>query len=357
MPTSLKKSELKRAYSLLTRSFQSSLKNEAFPYRISPRLERKIVKDHLIQIPALALPAILNSSNLPKQTMKNSKRSSKPALRAKSIRSTPKPDQRSLQRIGATGPWPFDVEFSGADQTHRFSGGSGAGGNPQNFTRGSALRRAVTAPNGYELVVGDFSNIELRLVAYLSKDPGLVQAIEKHVDIYCDFASVFYGHRISKSDKAERHFGKTAILGLGYGMGWAKFIKTVRVQTGQTITEEESKKAVDLYRTRYGGVTRIWERLDEAISLLALNGTHGRQPIGASLEFRYNHIVLPSGLTIKFPNLRWTTYIDEKTGKEEEGWIYDTWQKGHMVYAKLYGGKLLENTSLKDSLGSFAKKP
>ena len=154
-----------------------------------------------------------------------------------------------LAAIGKTGRWPFDVEYSGADQTHRFSGGSGAGGNPQNFTRDSALRDAVEAPQGYSLVVGDFSNIELRIVAYLSKDPGLIQAIEQGVDLYCDFASVFYGRKITKADAKERRFGKCAILGLGYGMGATKFAKTVRLQTGETLTEEQARKAVDLWRS------------------------------------------------------------------------------------------------------------
>ena len=104
-----------------------------------------------------------------------------------------------LAAIGATGRFPVDVEFSGADQTHRYSGGNGSGGNFQNFTRGSALRDAVEAPKGHSLVVGDFSNVELRVVAYLTKDPGLIQAIEQGTDLYCDFASVFYGRKNYKS--------------------------------------------------------------------------------------------------------------------------------------------------------------
>ncbi len=243
-----------------------------------------------------------------------------------------------LGAIGRTGAWPFDVEFSGADQTHRFSGGSGAGGNPQNFTRDSALREAVEAPQGHSLVVGDFSNIELRIVAYLSKDPGLVQAIENGVDLYCDFASVFYGRRITKDDSSERRFGKAAILGLGYGMGATKFGKTVRLQTGQTLSEKDARKAVELYRVRYAGVPRLWERLDENISLMTDTVLIARD-VNLPIWFGHNRVWLPSHLQLRYTNLR-----QVREGRNTE-WVYDVYSKRNLEQRKLYGGKLLENIS------------
>ena len=243
-----------------------------------------------------------------------------------------------MAKIGSMGLWSFDVEFSGADQTHRFSGGSGAGGNPQNFTRNSALRTAVEAPDNYELVVGDFSNIEMRLVAYLSKDPGLIEAIETGKDIYCDFASVFYGRTITKENKDERRFGKTAILGLGYGMGWNKFIRTVRTQTGQTLTEEDSRKAVDIYRTRYAQVPLLWYRLDGLIKILFGEVNPAIMPWNFPVGFAKQMILLPSGLPIRFPNLR----QEQGEGKYVE-WVYDIYKKGKLEKSKLYGGKMLEN--------------
>lgn len=222
-----------------------------------------------------------------------------------------------LAQIGSTGPWSFDVEFSGASQTHRFSGGNGAGGNPQNFTRGSALRKAVCAPEGFKLVVGDFSNIELRLIAYLSKDQGLIQALEQDVDLYCDFASSFYSRKITKEDKLERQFGKTAILGLGYGMGPTKFKKTVRIQTGQIITDEAAKKAVNLYRTKYMQVPKFWKIHQDNLDTI-----------------NYEKILLPSGLKIQYPNLR----------PDGDEWIYDVWKtKSNKETVKIYGGKIVEN--------------
>lgn len=114
----------------------------------------------------------------------------------------------SLIDVGKTGPFPFDIGFSGAKQTHRLSGGSGAGGNPQNFTRGSFLRTAICAPVGYELVVGDFAAVELRLLAWLAREPKLMSKILNDEDIYSDFASLKYGRTITKANKIERQFGK-----------------------------------------------------------------------------------------------------------------------------------------------------
>lgn len=242
-----------------------------------------------------------------------------------------------LAKLGCTGLWPFDVEFSGANQTHRFSGGKGAGGNPQNFTRGSALRQAVRAPVGYRLIVGDFSNIELRLVAYLSKDPGLMEAIERDIDLYCDFASTFYGRVITKKDELERRFGKCAILGLGYGMGAKKFMRTVRLQTGQTISEADADRAVDIYRSRYTRVPQLWYMLNSSISLMKDDQKH--LMIGLPVTFEREAMVLPSGLVMRYPNLR------QEEGEMGPEWIYDIWEKGHLARRKLYGGKLLENIS------------
>lgn len=242
-----------------------------------------------------------------------------------------------LAKIGATGKWSFDVEFSGANQTHRFSGGKGAGGNPQNFTRGSSLRKAVEAPAGYKLIVGDFSNIELRLVAYLSKDPGLIDAIENGIDLYCDFASVFYGRVITKKDELERRFGKCAILGLGYGMGAKKFKRTVRLQTGQDISDEEAQRAVDLYRERYTRVPQTWYTLNSYIPLLARD--EEGLFIGMPIRYKKEALILPDGLEMQYPNLH------QEEGDQGPEWIYNIWDKNQLVRRKLYGGKVLENIS------------
>jgi DNA polymerase len=240
-----------------------------------------------------------------------------------------------LAALGKTGAWPFDVEFSGADQTHRFSGGSGAGGNPQNFTRDSALREAVEAPQGHSLVVGDFDKVECRMVAYLSRDPGLIAAIEG--DAYSAFASNYYGRKITKEDKQERRFGKEAILGLGYGMGWRKFKDRVKLKTGKDVSEDDAKRGVNLYREMYNKVPALWEFLNGIIPNIA-TGKAAIWPLPGKIGYQF--VELPSGLKMRYPNLR-----PEKGQRGNIEWVYDVWKKGNLEKAKLYGGKLLENIS------------
>lgn len=235
----------------------------------------------------------------------------------------------NLVKLADTGPWPFDVEFSGATQTHRYSGGSGAGGNPQNFIVDSVLREAIEAPPGYLLVVGDFSQIEARLVAYLSKDRAFIAALEG--DPYCDFATSFYGRPITKADKRERKFGKTAILGLGYNMGAKKFKQSVFLQTGEIILDKEAKRAVNLFRAKYYQVPQLWNRFDNQIGELQRHGWGVPTKNGLVKPCT---IKLPSGLYIQYPNLR----------MEKDEWVYDIREKkAGITQKKLYGGKILEN--------------
>lgn len=239
----------------------------------------------------------------------------------------------SLLSVAKTGTFPFDVGFSGAVQTHRYSGGSGAGGNPQNFTRQSFLRDAICAPRGHSLVVGDFAAIELRLLAWLAKEPKLMGKIINNEDIYCDFASLKYGRRITKSDKIERQFGKCSILGLGYNMGSKKFRFTVKTQTGMDISEEEAWKTVSLYRDTYFNVPKLWEQTHALLPLIA-TGRVGCIWFAPFIKVRRNALILPSGLEIKYPNLR----------LENDEWVYDVYHKVYVAEpTKLYGGKIIEN--------------
>lgn len=239
----------------------------------------------------------------------------------------------SLLAVAKTGLFPFDVGFSGAVQTHRYSGGSGAGGNPQNFTRNSFLRSAICAPEGHQLIVGDFAAIELRLLAWLAKEPKLMGKIINDEDIYCDFASLKYGRKITKADKAERQFGKCSILGLGYNMGAKKFKATVKAQMGIDISEDEAWKTVDLYRTTYFNVPKLWEQAHALLPLIA-SGKIGCIWFAPFIKVRKNALILPSGLEIKYPNLR----------QANDEWIYDVYHKVYVAEpTKLYGGKMIEN--------------
>jgi DNA polymerase len=238
-----------------------------------------------------------------------------------------------LQKLGDL--YPFDIVFSGATQTHRFSGGSGAGGNPQNFPKDSDLRACLEAPEGYRLFVGDFKSIELRILAFLSRDKGLMDAIINGEDIYAGFASKIFQRLITKTDEKERQFGKAAILGLGYNMGVKKFAQTVALQDLK-MPGELVKQTVYLFRNTYKAIPRFWDLCGLVIKIMT-NQNLFVSPF-PSLNFikvANNTIILPSGLEVRFPNLR----------KEDDEWIYDKYSSKVTVAdkVKLYGGKLAEN--------------
>lgn len=246
----------------------------------------------------------------------------------------------SLLVVAKTGSFPFDVGFSGAVQTHRYSGGSGAGGNPQNFTRKSFLREAVCAPEGHQLIVGDFAAVELRILAWLAREQGLIGQLLKDVDIYADFASKLYGRKITK-ENAERAFGKEAVLGLGYNMGADKFKARVKTVLKQEISDDEAWRTVKLYRDTYFRVPKLWEVCTNLIPLIA-EGRINSLYFAPFLRVRKNAIILPSGLAIQYPNLR-SVVVQGRRGPKTE-WVYDKYTKKYEAEpVKLYGGKLVEN--------------
>lgn len=112
--------------------------------------------------------------------------------------------------IARRGPMPVMLNYYGAANTGRFSGGDGT--NPQNLPRGGALREAICPPEGYTLVACDSSQIEARTLAWFAGQTDLVKAFANGEDIYSKFASSVYGKPINKHEHPEeRHVGKTCL--------------------------------------------------------------------------------------------------------------------------------------------------
>jgi DNA polymerase len=226
------------------------------------------------------------------------------------------------------GRMPMPLRYSGA-HTHRLSGDWSL--NVQNMPRGGALRRAIIAPPDHQILAADASQIEARIVAWICGQKDLIQQFENKEDVYSVFASRIFERTITKADKAERFLGKTCILGMGYGVGWAKLQKTVKLQskaqTGQVIdlSDEEALRIVSLYRTTYSGIPATWKKLDGLISALA----QGRTAQFGPCAIEDGTIRLPSGLRLNY----------HKLSNTSDGWMYEYAGKPK----KLYGGSLLEN--------------
>jgi len=226
---------------------------------------------------------------------------------------------------------PVFVNHWGAKTTGRLSGG-----NKMNFlnipARGPAaeLRKCMLAPPGHKIVVGDSSNIELRIMMVGAGQADVVERLWDGVDEYCEFASRIYGRKITKADKVERTLGKVAMLSLQYQTGVATFTNMVRLMTGRAMEHDEGQSIVDLYRYTYGHVKRMWWHAQNRVLPAILNGNQ-LQPVdtmGWALTDDKG-FSLPGSPGVCYHNLRTTP----------DGWEY---QMGN-AWPKMYGGKLAEN--------------
>lgn len=220
------------------------------------------------------------------------------------------------------------LNYSGAWQTHRLSGGDRM--NWQNFPSrdGKAmLRHAIKAPRGTRVVSADSSNIELRVNMCAAGQSDAVEALRRGEDLYCQFAGRFYGREITKADKQERNFGKASILGLGFGMAEDKFQLAAQSMYGVVVSKPESQRTVKLYRGLYSKVPRWWWAWNDVIPTLASGRTAAMHEIGIRVE--RGCIILPTGHALHYPDLR----------QHDNEWSIST-RHGRV---RVYGAKLVEN--------------
>ena len=119
---------------------------------------------------------------------------------------------------------------------------------------GRRIRRAFVAPQGRVLVACDYSQIELRIMAHLSQDPGLVRAFESGADIHKATAAEVFGRRLEEVSGNERRAAKAINFGLMYGMGAFGLARQLDISRG------EAQDYIALYFSRYPGVRDFMER-------------------------------------------------------------------------------------------------
>lgn len=298
-------------------------------------------------------------------------------------------ETRTLAYLGVAerGAWPVAYSYSGAVNTHRYSGNKGGGGNPMNLKRGGTLRKAIHAPEGYVLLVFDLSQIECRMTLWygmLSRhskgmerealelmeqgdwhNQKMIEALRRgdeaeakrqeeardRCDIYSHFAGMMFGREILKGrDKNERQIGKSAVLGLGFGMGPNRFMDYSITQGAKGVDPVLAESTVHLYRNTYSGVKSMWRALEagfknavqqlKEIREAAPQGVQAPPFVGWTfgptqivLDPLFGSVSMRTGednLLVKYPDLSWDA--------EGEG----TYQDGnHRV--KIFGGKFKEN--------------
>jgi DNA polymerase-1 len=120
---------------------------------------------------------------------------------------------------------------------------------------GGQVRRAFIAPPGKLLIGADYSQIELRVLAHISQDPGLIAAFEKGEDVHARTAATIFNLTLEQVGSHERRIAKTINFGLSYGM--TSFGLAQRVG----LTRTEADQFIKNYFASYSGVKAYMERI------------------------------------------------------------------------------------------------
>ncbi|MGA6151235.1 DNA polymerase I [Stenotrophomonas sp. NPDC077461] len=120
---------------------------------------------------------------------------------------------------------------------------------------GRRIRRAFVAPPGRKMLACDYSQIELRIMAHLSEDPGLVRAFEQGADVHRATAAEVFGRALDDVTPNERRAAKAINFGLMYGMSAFGLARNLGIDRGQ------AQDYVALYFSRYPGVRDFMERM------------------------------------------------------------------------------------------------
>jgi hypothetical protein len=249
----------------------------------------------------------------------------------------------------------------------------------QNLKRGSFLRKAIMAPTGHQLVVGDLSQIEPRVLAWLADYTDMLDIFRAGGDPYAAFGSQMFNiPGLTKDSHPDlRQSAKSALLGCGYGLGWASFASQLLVgflgappvryskdfakalgvsseyakefaswdgndtklfDIPHTCSDKDllvhalaAKAIIDTYRQTAWPIVSMWGLFSELIHKCLYMG---KEYTHKCLTFRKGEIELPNGMKLLYPNLR--PELDEK-GRTQ--WVY-----GERA-TKLYAGKITNNVT------------
>ncbi len=122
---------------------------------------------------------------------------------------------------------------------------------------GRRIRKAFVAEPGYRLVAADYSQIELRIMAHLSHDEGLIGAFEAGEDIHRATAAEVFGVKDGKVSDEQRRRAKAVNFGLIYGMSAFGLARQLGISRG------EAQEYVDTYFARYPGVKSFMDETRE----------------------------------------------------------------------------------------------
>jgi DNA polymerase len=258
--------------------------------------------------------------------------------------------------MASRGAMPVYLRYAGAG-TLRPSGGDG--GNWLNLKRGSALRRAICAPDGYLLAPVDSSQIECRVLHYLAggADDPVIEKFRNDEDPYVDLASQFYGEQIYKPEKddprklemeSKRGMGKQGRLMCGYGASGKMFKATAKNgQYGPSveISLEDSNDFVQLYRDTNPSICAkgygYWAQAGRMLSRLADGEPAQWGPLYVADHRIY---VGPGRLPMIYDTLEYFTPEPEEAHLYKEFEQSGFWRvRTRYGWKTMWGSKLVQN--------------
>ncbi len=125
---------------------------------------------------------------------------------------------------------------------------------PIRTAEGRRIRQAFIASPGYKLLAADYSQIELRIMAHLAKDEGLLHAFRNDLDVHRATAAEVFGVALADVTTDQRRSAKAINFGLIYGMSAFGLAKQIGVD------RKQSQDYIDRYFARYPGVLAYMER-------------------------------------------------------------------------------------------------
>lgn len=130
--------------------------------------------------------------------------------------------------------------------------GKNRGVNLQQVPRDKLVRGLFGAPPGWYFVESDYSQVELRLAAFIARERTMISLFQQGTDLHSYIVHRVTGIPLSEvPKKLRKELGKPVNFGFIYGMGWAKFIETAFNNYGVRFTEEQAKGYRDMYFDAY----------------------------------------------------------------------------------------------------------
>ena len=275
--------------------------------------------------------------------------------------------ERADYEASPTTEWAHVYDIVNAGPRHRFVANgklihNSDGVNVQNLPSGrkpgqsKALRRSISAPEGYNIVVGDSGQVEVRVLAYVAQQTDLLELFIKGKDPYIALASKLYKRTYDDLKAAydadneeaalQRNTGKIGVLSLGYGAGWKSTQNIAKVQYGVHMDDDTVQALVDVYRTENYKVPKMWNIVEDALNRMVAGFNGNMLGPGDNLYFYDGQyklagqtvpgIRLPDGVWLVFPNLRHTTEV--KNNRSYVQLIYDNIEGRKVVPNSIWGG-------------------